>query len=103
MVEPQQPYGDIVTYSLTATNDNPFRLVKGALWLREANIHCTTNSCLYGTGVKQEATLSAGDILTFEKFNLGDLFFKNATAGSNTVLYVVGVAMTKKEIQELLG
>ena len=73
------------------------------VWLREANIHCITNSALYGNAQDQSATVSAGDILTFQKFNLGDLYFKNATAGANTVIYVVGVTMSKLEIKELLA
>jgi len=98
-----QPYSNVVSYNKTASDDDPFRIVLTDLWLREANIHCTSNDALYGTATDQQATLSAGDILVFEKFNLGDLYFKNANAGSNTVLYVVGIALTKKEIKELLG
>jgi hypothetical protein len=97
-----QPYSNVVSYSKTATDDNLFRLVKTDLWLKNANIHCVTNGATYGDVANQDAGLSAGDILTFDDFNLADLYFKNASAGVNTTIYIVGITMSKKEIIELL-
>jgi len=97
-----QPYSNVVSYSKTATDDNSFRVVLADVWLREANIHCVTNSSYYGNAQDQSATITAGDIVTFQKFNLGDLYFKNSSAGDNTTIYVVGVTMSKQEIQELI-
>lgn len=96
-----QPYSNVVTYSKTATDDLLFRVINTDLWLSNANIHCVTNDALYGDVTTQPATVNAGDILIFEKFNLADLYFKNAGAGSNTTIYVVGITMSKDEIEKL--
>jgi hypothetical protein len=76
-------------------------LVEGDLWLREANIHVITKGALYGDATEQEAEVTAGDILVFEDFNLGDLYFKNATAGENTTIQVVGVVMSRGRLMDL--
>ena len=97
-----QPYSSVVRYNHTASDDNSFRMVSTDLWLREANVHCESNSAKYGDADGQDATVDAGDILVWERFNLADFFFKNHTAGANTVIRVVSVAMSKKEILEML-
>jgi len=88
--------------SYTATSDNPFRLSSSALWLKDANIHVVTNSAKYGNAQSRPATISAGDIVSFQDFNLYDMFFENASAGDNTTIYIVGVTMSKPEIRKLL-
>ena len=97
-----QLYSNVVSYSHTASDDLQFRLVSNDIWLREANIHVVANGALYGDTYTQVASISAGDIVSFQKFNLADIWFKNSSAGSNTVVYVVGITMSKKEIAELL-
>ena len=94
-------YSNVVSYSVKATDDNPFRISKSDLWLSNANIHCVTASALYGNAQEQPATVSAGDIVIFDDFNLADLYFKNASAGSNTTIYVVGITMSKAKMLEL--
>ena len=93
----------VVTYSHTASDDNQFRLIETELWLREGNIHCVTNNAKYGDAVTQDASFNTGDVITFQDFNLANLFFINATAGSNTVIYCVGIVMTeqRKRLLEL--
>lgn len=83
----------VVYYSHTAADDNQFRMITEDLWLNEANIHILTNDAKYGDVTGQDAVITAGDIITFQDFNLADLFFKNSTAGSNTVIYVIGIVM----------
>jgi len=48
------------------------------------------NDIKYGNGDLQEATASANSVLTFKKLNLKHFFVKNATAGSNAKLVIVG-------------
>lgn len=98
-----QPYSTVVVYKHTATDDLQFRLVDTDIWLSNANIHCVTNDALYGNVTEQPVTVTAGDIITYDKFNLADLFFKNAGAAANTVIYCVGIAMSKLDIAEILG
>jgi len=69
--------------------------------MRDANIHVVTNDAKYGKVNDQEATIYANDIVSFQDFNLADLWFKNAGAGSNTTVYIVGITMSKKRMREL--
>jgi len=69
--------------------------------VREANIHCVTNSALYGKVNHQPATINSGDIVPFQDFNLADMWFRNAGAGSNTTIYIVGITMSKKRMRDL--
>jgi len=94
----------VVIYNHTATSDSQFRLTfdDKPLWLREANIHCITNNAYYGDVNDQVASFNTGDIISFQDFNLSDLWFKNASAGSNTVIRCVGILMGK-ERRVLLG
>jgi hypothetical protein len=87
--------------SKTATDDNPFTLVNADTWVREGNIHVTTHNAKYGDRVVQDATINAGDIIFFQDFNLNDIFFKNAVAGSNTVITFSGVVMTPQRKKDL--
>lgn len=96
-----QPYSNVVSYSHTAGDDLQFRLVDTNIWLSNANIHIVTNNALYGKVNDQPATANAGDILIFDNFNLADLFFRNAGAGANTVIYLVGITMSKPKMAEL--
>lgn len=81
----------MIAISKTATDDLKFRLVQNEMWFREGNFHIITNNAKYGDTNTQDATITAGDIVTFQDFNLGDLFFINASAGSNTTIYFVGI------------
>jgi len=94
-------YPSVVTYTHTATDDAAFRLIFTQLWLREANIHVATNNAKYGDLNNQDASITTSDIATFYDFNLADLYFKNATGGSNTTIYLVGVVMTEGRKREL--
>lgn len=69
--------------------------------MREANVHVVTNNAKYGDVNRQEATITTTDIAIFNDFNLKDLYFKNAGAGANTVIYLVGIVMTDGRKEEL--
>lgn len=94
-------YSNVVQYTHTAADDLLFHLVDVDLWLSNANVHVVTNDALYGDVTAQPATVNAGDILIFDNFNLKDLYLRNAGAGSNTVVYVVGITMSKAKMLEL--
>lgn len=91
----KKPFFFFKSISYTASADTPFVLVSHPLWFRDANIHIETNDANYGDNAEQEATASAGGTLTFTDFNLADIWFKNAAAGSNTTIRAVGVLMSK--------
>lgn len=71
------------------------------LWLRSANIHVVTNSAKYGDTNAQDATITTNDVPFFDDFNLADLYFKNAGAGSNTTINIVAIKMTKGRMLDL--
>jgi hypothetical protein len=96
-----QPYSNVIAYTHIATDDDQFRLVNTDMWVSNANIHVVTNSALYGKVNNQPATSNPSDILIFDNFNLADLWFRNAGAGSNTTIYMVGITMSKAKILEL--
>ena len=81
--------------------DKAFRLIQTTLWIREANIHIVTNDAKYGDVGSQPATVTAGDILVFEDFNLADLYFINETATADTIIYLVGITMSKGRMRDL--
>jgi len=76
-------------------------LVSADLWMREVNIHITTNNADYGDRLAQDAEVTAGDVLSYQDVNLADMFFKNSTAGSNTVVTAVGAVMSPARKKEL--
>jgi len=58
--------------------------------LEDCNIHIMDNDIKYGNGDLQEAVASVNSVLSFRKLNLKHFFIKNATAGSNAKIVVVG-------------
>lgn len=96
-----QPYSNVVSYAHTATDDLIFKTISTDLWLSNANIHIVTNNAYYGDVNLQVAHADAGDILTFDDFNLANLYFRNYGAGLNATIYVVGIVMPKKRMREL--
>lgn len=70
------------------------------LWANEINIHISSNDAKYGNFDKQEATITTADIPFFRNTNVKDWYFKNDSAGSNTVITIVGTRMTKKQMED---
>ena len=70
--------------------DDPKSIENIDLTLEDCNIHVMQNDIKYGNGDLQEAVASANSVLTFKKLNLRHFFVKNATAGSNAKLAIVG-------------
>jgi len=85
----------------TATDDLKFRLVQNDLWIREANIHIYDNDAYYGDTNNQSGVIASGNGLTFQDFNLADIFFKNFGAGSNTRVVAECIIMTNGKKREL--
>ena len=92
-----------ISISTTATADTMFSLIGADLWMREVNLHVETNNAKYGDRNAQDAEITAGDIAPFQDVNLADVFFKNATAGNNTVIRAVGVVMSPGRQKDLWG
>jgi len=94
---------NIIQFSHTATADTKFRLVQNDLWIKAANIHVVTNAAYYGDTNNQSGAAAANSVITFEDFNLADLFFKNAAAGVNTTIVAICVLATERYKKQVLG
>lgn len=55
----------------------------------------------YGKVNNQPATAAVGDILVWQDFNLADVYFINATATADTLIYLVGITMSEAKMREL--
>ena len=65
------------------------------LVLEDCNIHIMDADIKYGNGDLQEAIASVNSVLTFKKLNLKHFFVKNATAGNNAKIVIVGTMEVK--------
>lgn len=89
--------GTVYIKSKTATADTPFQVEptgseEGETILSAINIHCYTNDAYYGALTTQTAIIRANAVVWFDgKIRVSDLWFKNYTAGSNTVIVITGI------------
>ena len=85
----------------TAAADTPFKLIGNDLWLEYADIFITTNSAYLGNITEQNAAIYANDVYSIlTPVNVFDLFFKNYTGGSNCVVTIIGVTLTRSKAKE---
>jgi len=91
------PRGTVFVRTVTATSDIAFPIVssgseEGNIILSSINIHCYTNPAYYGNGAFQVGQIMPNAVVWFDgHIRVSDLWFKNYTAGSNTVITVVGI------------
>jgi hypothetical protein len=85
---------NVLSKTITATDDNKFHLSTASKWFREGNFIVSGNAAKYGDSVEQEGILNVGSVLSFQDFDLTDIYFINSGAGANTVINFVGVVMT---------
>lgn len=84
-------YGTNTLYhtAITAWADDPFLIVPlGTIF--SGVILITSNNALIGDSVLQSFPLNEGDSISVSNIDLGRLYFKNATAGSNITIEVIG-------------
>ena len=92
-----------ISLTYTASADATFKLVYGDMWMAYADIFVTTNPAYLGNKAEQNSPLFPGDVYTVPggvPVNLNDLFFKNYTGGSNTVINIIGVTLTRAKALE---
>jgi len=91
----------VIDLTATAVADTAFKLALSDLWLEYADIFVLTNDTYMGDRNAQNVPIYANDIYTFPyPVNLNDLFFKNYTGGSNTVIIIIGTSLTRKKAAE---
>ncbi len=67
----------------------------------EANFHVYDNDVNYGDGSGMDAIAQAGSVLYFDKGDLGDIFFKNRTAGNVGRVAIVATVVHPETMRQL--
>lgn len=80
--------------SITLSDDAVHPVTENQVPFYDINIRCMTNAVNYGDGTGMEDYLSVGDVAYFRNGNLGDIFIKNKTAGSNGKVVITGTVPT---------
>ena len=74
----------------TAASDTPRRFETSAKKLRDVVIRVSTNNQLFGSAANQRYPVNVGETISFSKVDVSTLYFKNATAGQNGTVNILG-------------
>lgn len=88
-----QFHGDVYENEHTMVDNNPYRFETTELKLRSGVILFSTNDALVGDSSNQRYPKSAGTTLSIKYVDLSELYFKNAGAGQNTKINIIGVKL----------
>lgn len=83
--------GAVYVKSDTATADTARRFETSQKRLRDVLITVETNNQLFGDKDGQTFPLEAGDSIGFTLVDVSTLYFKNANAGQNGTVHIIGV------------
>jgi hypothetical protein len=84
----------------TAAADDPFVVLTVDRWYSYADIFVLSQNCYFGDKTDQDIPLDAGDCYSINRpVNIKDLFFKNAVAGNNTKIVIVGTPIDPQLMQ----
>ena len=90
--EVQDDFGGVIYEKEdTAVADTPRRFETSAKKLRDVVIRVATNNQLFGNAANQRYPVNVGETVSFSKVNVSTLYFKNATAGQNGTVNIIGV------------
>lgn len=78
---------------VTAAADTAFRLATSETKIRDVIIYVSGNNALVGDADNQRMPLNVGESMGISWIDLSTLYFKNATAGNNTTITVLGVTV----------
>lgn len=73
------------------TDNNPYRFETTEVKLRGAVLLVTVQDALIGDSANQRYPKAAGSTLSVDGIDVSSMYFKNATAGLNTKINIVGV------------
>ena len=85
--------GEIYENEHTMTDDDAYRFESTSLKLRNATILISTYDALIGDSSNQRYPKAAGTSLSVDYIDLSKLYFKNATAGQNTKINIIGARL----------
>ena len=83
--------GNVYSKTMTMADDNATRFETSAKKLRDVIIIVTTNNMLLGETGTEVYPVGADEIVGFTKVDISTLYFKNASAGSNGTITILGV------------
>ena len=83
--------GAMYQKTVTASDDNAFRLETTALKLRDCLIECETQDALTGDATAQPSTILAGTGRGYGSIDISTVYFKNKAAGQNCKIIITGV------------
>ena len=82
--------GDIYENEHIMTDDNAYCFESSSLKLRGAMILISDHDALIGNSSNQRYPKTAGTSLSVDSIDISKLYFKNATAGQNTKINIIG-------------
>lgn len=83
--------GQVYAKSDTATGDTARRFETSEKKLLWAFIQITTQTQLFGDSSSQPVSYAAGEAFELENVDISTLYFKNAAAGQNGTVSIMGV------------
>lgn len=83
--------GDVYSKTMTMTDDNATRFETSSKKLRDIIIIVTTYGMLLGELGVEVYPVAVDETIGFTKVDINTLYFKNATAGQNGVITILGV------------
>lgn len=84
--------GDIYSKTMTMEDDDATRFETTIKTLRDLLIHVETHSMLLGTAATQVFPVEDFTSIRFKRADISGLYFKNAQAGMNGKITILGVA-----------
>jgi len=86
-----QVFGGVVYENQnTAASDDARRFETAVKKLRDVVIRVATFNQLFGDSTNQRYPVNVGETLSFSKVDISTLYFKNASAGENGVVNIIG-------------
>lgn len=82
--------GTVYENEHTATSDAAFRFETSEVKLRDAVILVSTQNALLGDSTNQRYPVAAAATFSMNDVDLSTLYFKNAAAGQNTKVNIIG-------------
>ncbi|MBA7531787.1 hypothetical protein ES705_24008 [subsurface metagenome] len=83
--------GEVYENEDTATTDDPRRFETSSRKLRDLIIQVSGNDQLFGNEANQRYKVAVGDTIGFTQLELSQLYFKNAVAGQNGTVNILGL------------
>ncbi len=89
---PQKAGGDVYSKTMTMSDDNATRFESSKKTLRDVIIIVETNPMLLGLSGTEVFPVATGGTIGWAKVDISTLYFKNAGAGNNGKITILGVA-----------